>query len=423
MNNYVKKYGIFTLILSSYLINIFYIKELYSIQKLLVWGCVGLYVLQNIKWILPNKGNREKIFFQNTIILFSLWIFGIVLIGLLNSPHDFSFLGNILTMICYTFFLLTLLIRINKRCTGESIFYSFMELFSIANALYVIFTLIVFLFPNLKVFIMDNIYMTEAQYLMLFKPKYYTRIGWCGFSGFTNSIKCTISVCFSLYFLFRKNKDRKGNFAYLILLAFNMLGNVFYARTGLLISLVCVLVALMYGLFNGNIIKTVKYLLLFFLIGAIGLTIIANINEAAYNWIFEVFINYHDGKGFQADSLSRLEEMYFIPSIKTLVFGDGYYSDPVTGLYYMRTDVGFMRLILFIGIFGTIYSYWLYIRNLIRLKKSMISNITNLIAMLILSFVIFEFKGEVLVIYLPISFTLLVANIMDNNRHGNVGNC
>ncbi|GKQ61897.1 hypothetical protein KAM338_20740 [Aeromonas caviae] len=50
--------------------------------------------------------------------------------------------------------------------------------------------------------------------------------------------------------------------------------------------------------------------------------------------------------------------MYFIPELKTIIFGDGAYTN-ADGSYYMKTDSGYMRQILLFGLFGLV-SFMMY---------------------------------------------------------------
>ena len=82
--------------------------------------------------------------------------------------------------------------------------------------------------------------------------------------------------------------------------------------------------------------------------------------ELAFNFGFEMFINYFDSGRFESISTNKLEEMYVWPSsVKTYIIGDGLYTDVINGTYYMKTDVGFLRLIYYFGIIGML-SYFIF---------------------------------------------------------------
>ena len=60
-------------------------------------------------------------------------------------------------------------------------------------------------------------------------------------------------------------------------------------------------------------------------------------------------------------SFGKLLDMYFYIPFSVFFLGAGYYVDPITGLYYMNTDAGYMRQILFWGIIPSMLLYSLYL--------------------------------------------------------------
>lgn len=93
--------------------------------------------------------------------------------------------------------------------------------------------------------------------------------------------------------------------------------------------------------------------------------------ENTLNWAFEIFINLFSGEGLSSDSTDVMYSMYRFPeNTSTWLFGDGrfYTAD---GHYYMRTDIGFIRLIFFWGLPCTIlyYLYQLYFAKIIYRKS------------------------------------------------------
>jgi hypothetical protein len=69
-------------------------------------------------------------------------------------------------------------------------------------------------------------------------------------------------------------------------------------------------------------------------------------------WAFEMFQN-DSGGLLETRSSNELKTMYFIPSFWTTLFGDGYYINPGDPtMYYMNTDAGYMRHLLFYGLTG-----------------------------------------------------------------------
>ncbi|QES89196.1 hypothetical protein [Rhizosphaericola mali] len=78
------------------------------------------------------------------------------------------------------------------------------------------------------------------------------------------------------------------------------------------------------------------------------------------NYGFELFYSASEGKGLQTGSSNLLSWMLTIwpTSSKSWLIGDGMYSTS-TGNFYMRTDVGYARLLFYFGIFGML-SFYVY---------------------------------------------------------------
>ncbi len=140
-----------------------------------------------------------------------------------------------------------------------------------------------------------------------------------------------------------------------------VLGNM-QART----TTICALIVLAYLIFStvrfnfqslcaglGQIIITA-----FLLIGLLGFVVyywgdqLSKYNDAI-NYGFELFMSAENGKGASTHSSDLLKWMLTIwpTSDKTWFIGDGWYFTE-NGGYYMRTDVGYARLIFYFGIFG-----------------------------------------------------------------------
>ena len=91
------------------------------------------------------------------------------------------------------------------------------------------------------------------------------------------------------------------------------------------------------------------------------------INTAA-RFGFEMFYNYFEKGELTTNSTNQLFEMYDVhpDNLKTLIIGDGYYKNPRdSSLYYMNTDVGYLRLIFYFGIIGSI-AYFTYQITLLK---------------------------------------------------------
>lgn len=91
---------------------------------------------------------------------------------------------------------------------------------------------------------------------------------------------------------------------------------------------------------------------------------------------FEGFFNYFESGEWRLNSTDTLKDMYVFPeSLKTWVIGDGYFDEPYVvdpyyvgpprnwGLFYMGTDVGYIRFIFYFGVLGLLsfVSYFIII--------------------------------------------------------------
>lgn len=124
------------------------------------------------------------------------------------------------------------------------------------------------------------------------------------------------------------------------------------------------------------------------------------ITEKVLPWAFEMFINSQEGHGAETQSTNQLKDMYFDISTSTFLMGDGYYRDPNdSAAYYMGTDAGYMRQILFYGIFGSLflYSFYFFIfKNMLLKSLKMYDNSTAVMIFLIAFYFFFaHIKGDV----------------------------
>jgi hypothetical protein len=84
--------------------------------------------------------------------------------------------------------------------------------------------------------------------------------------------------------------------------------------------------------------------------------------SVAASFGFEMFINYYQHGEVSTESTDVLQSMYIFPNnAKTYLIGDGHFylqpGNEASG-YYMRTDVGYLRLIYYFGITG-MFCYFL----------------------------------------------------------------
>ncbi|MBU3842005.1 MAG: hypothetical protein IAA47_03315 [Candidatus Fusobacterium pullicola] len=132
-----------------------------------------------------------------------------------------------------------------------------------------------------------------------------------------------------------------------------------------------------YKIYKGIIVALLSFIIL-----------LKSINKKIYNWAFELFI-----KRGETDSTNVLKNMWnIIPEdIKTWIIGDGKWMEGKK--YYMNTDVGYLRLVWYVGIIGLfIYFYYLFFiyKNLV---KDSSKEIKTLIGFIFIFLLVVNIKG------------------------------
>ena len=160
--------------------------------------------------------------------------------------------------------------------------------------------------------------------------------------------------------------------------------------------------------------KTLRNIVVGIVLVVVFVTLIKNklVNNSAWthftDYLFQVFGNESTGKGFSisnSESLNQLlNDYYFKVDISTLLFGDGRYTG-LDGLYYMHTDAGYMRNILYWGIFATatlfLYEYKILMNNVHNILQKRFAWV------MLIALAIFEYKGQT-VGFLIISQVLVI---------------
>lgn len=120
---------------------------------------------------------------------------------------------------------------------------------------------------------------------------------------------------------------------------------------------------------------------------------------------FELFLNYFDNGSLETNSSNILKNMLVFPTeIKTYVIGDGFYTDLINKTYYMRTDIGYLRLIYYFGLPGLFlyltFQIFILKQAFYSVDKSKMFYLITIIYLLILNI-----KGFTDLIFLTVLFT------------------
>lgn len=144
--------------------------------------------------------------------------------------------------------------------------------------------------------------------------------------------------------------------------------------------------------------------------------------QKTFLWMTDFVTQINNG-GLKRGSLYEIiYNMVWFPEYKTFFFGDGWFK--LDGRQYMDTDVGYMRLILYFGLFGT----FLVILFIVNLGKAFWHGIKNkqlnkLSFLFVLVQLIFMYKIMYLIMGFFTLFILLKPSINSNhNKYSNFQN-
>ena len=374
-----------------------------SVTFLYVYFIPFLYLMWNLSWTIKFIKKISASLIGISIILYG----GLLTLSLawpfLHGTFEFSFV----TEYWRRFFLLllknTFLVAIYEKyfSFSDRKIEEYFKYYVYAMILYIAFTGVLIICKPLRNVLIGCLYLTKKNKVDLTNPTYYTRFGWAGWSGFDATMLCSLGVCFScIMIVIRKNETKQKN-TYLFLIMLLLIGNMFYGRTGLVVSLVCI-----GGVFFSELVKGhIKFIIPLIISGFVGVILLLVLKERIpkingwFNWAFSAFYNLFTKGQFRDNTGSvgvLLDRMYWLPSWNTLLVGDGYYN--LNDSYYMHTDSGIMRLILYYGIINYLLGWFavmFVIQTLIK-KMGMLTRKTKMTIWLILVLFIalFEIKGE-----------------------------
>lgn len=93
------------------------------------------------------------------------------------------------------------------------------------------------------------------------------------------------------------------------------------------------------------------------------------LDESVFAYAFQIFYNYNDSGSFSTSSSDRVAEMWQLDiSFLTMLVGDGRVTN-ANGSYYGNVDVGYLRQILYGGIFYLLLSIYMTYKILMNYKN------------------------------------------------------
>ena len=372
-----------------------------------------LYIFLNHHYLykLLRDKNSINVILRICFIFMLLFIYSVLNIEINNGENSYilELLRVVQRIIVYVFLMIVTIKRsINN---SEDYLMSFMKMYVISCCLYIISTIVFLAYPDFRNIWMDVIYQSDAAFDMSQEIRRQTRFGLKGFTNFGEVTVCSFAVIMSNYIIHSTNKIYSRWTAALYLL---LLGCAFYGRSGLILAVIMTCIYSLIFISKVEVKRLFVHTLVIVLV-VMGLIYIAEFDERfAYllMWIADPIVSFVDSAKYGQFSIGSsgnilVENMWFVPQIETIFLGDGRYMNP-DGSYYMYTDAGFLRHILFGGIPALVIGYFLiillYWKSLKR--KRGVLNYNVAITMIVISIFVQELKGVVYFFHIGLLFVL-----------------
>jgi len=342
-------------------------------------GLLGLVLFFSL---LPQKIKQLKI--EKKYLLLVCILILLALISLLsiamNQTDDLEFVKypiSILIILLASYFVIYILQACYYKLTLEKL----SELIINVIFIQIILSLLMFVIPDIQELLITIQYIPEISNNVLSDSLEFRLIGF-GIMFFGAGVINGFALIL-IAFLIKTTRMSIGKILYLAMAFFFILVlGMMMARTTLIGAIIAITVLLIPRGFKLNI-NSIKNILIFitslFVIPLIVIIITVTLNpkvietfQPAFNFGFELFINYLNNGVVQSASTSQMQDMYVFPnSFKTYIIGDAYYSNPNGYGYYMDTDIGYLRLIYYFGMTGLVT--YLYLQ-FIPMRQVMIKN-------------------------------------------------
>ena len=399
--------------------------NLIYLSYVVTYGIPAVFLLFNINTLLKMISRYRTAQIQIFKLIY-IYLFFISLIWpLVYQTYDYTYitkywLGLALWILKYTF----LTVFYEKYFNNGNGLELFAEYFILGASVYSVTSIISSLVVPVRQLMMKVIYLSPQDLLNFQRDEYYTRFGWTGWSSFNETAVCTFAVILACIVIFTNNGNKQKEKKFMLLTIFPMIGNAMFGRIGLLTSLICITYTCFIVIFKGDfryLIRLIVILIIAIIVFNVFVSKSKTLQEWS-QWVFSAFDNYRRYGKFY-DNIGTVQhlttDMYFMPKIDTFLFGDARYTDS-SGTYYMQTDSGIMRPILYYGIFNYVLSVIGVILLIVSFAKKSSENIgfknINIITILLIICVgIFEFKGESLWMFISLIGPI---SLINNNLYG-----
>ena len=236
-------------------------------------------------------------------------------------------------------------------------------------------TLIIFLCvlsEEFKSFFYSLVNLTDRAERFAFGSVLSRRFSGFHVSGFTN-LSIIYFICLTAV-LYLMHKEGVKNSIYIFFVFLNILGLIFIARTGLILTILSLLIYLILS-------KRLIFFCFIFLVPVVALlAVLINQNEDIANnfaFAFDIFLSLYETGELRNTTVDALiSEITFPPLEETIIFGNGNFG---RGMKYINSDSGIILIINAVGIIGLslmfltfcFFSFYVY-RNGGQLKSLVI---------------------------------------------------
>lgn len=234
----------------------------------------------------------------------------------------------------------------------------------------------------------------------------YRYIGLTGFANYTVGI---MQGVFFLIALISYYEDRYFTFGRVFVLFLIFISAMIASRSSLVLIFLCLSFFFITNMTKKYFVKNVFPWVLILFITALVLIYYIVTDEQLLSqnillkWAFEPFYNFVNYGELRTNSSDTIEKYYFRPSDYTYYWGDWRYVNS-DGSYYKHVDAGYMRLLLYMGLYisSVFYGFFVLINifNLVVLRTMNAASIKNLDVLflcVLFSFFIFQYKGNIFV--------------------------
>lgn len=362
-----------------------------------------LFVIGVVYYTCQHSENR--IIFSNRFLIrafgaisLGFFVFGIHLLFTIESDLIyFQIMASYFALFFDAYFLVCL---VRKGRTKDELFKDVLNVLLLAIVINNTIAMSQMFIPSMYERIMTLQVFNEAAYNTMFNShNTLMRLAGLGENmNFGGGAICALGVMIGLYRFF--NSRSYLRFFYMLMVISIFLSGLFIART-VLMGFVSALPFIIYYVGYKHFLKYLLYLGVFvFVLSVIFNTLLKYADSDVASRAFELWFNFIDSGKATSNSTDELLEMYkIIPnSVQTWIIGDGYFAMGIG--YYMNTDIGFFRLIYYLGILGC-FSIFYFHYLLIRVRKSSINDIFYL--SLFFWFVLMNVKG----FFIPTSIFML----------------